>query len=274
VNTSDAPAQTNHRGPMIDVVGVTQHYGVRPVLRDISLQIDRGELIAILGPNGMGKTTLLGVMAGALSPQKGHVEIDGLRRRGSVEEELAIRQRVAYVPDHPWMPVHSTGREYVLAIGRLYDVDDEELMQHTERLLDLFELHEEGNWSIESYSNGQKHKIALCAALATQAPILLLDEAFSGGLDPAGILALKRLLQHLTHERGGTVVISTPIPELVEEVADRILILRDGQKVAFDTLDALREQTGCDGSLAEVLQRLVHPQTLDHLERYFEERAQ
>ena len=68
---------------MIELLGVTQHYGVRPVLREIDLQIEAGQRVAIVGPNGMGKTTLLAVMAGVLSPQKGHVEIDGLRRRSS-----------------------------------------------------------------------------------------------------------------------------------------------------------------------------------------------
>ena len=71
---------------MIELHDVTQHYGVRPVLRGISLRIEHGEVVVILGPNGMGKSTLLGVMAGVLPPQKGSVFIDGLRRRGSEEE--------------------------------------------------------------------------------------------------------------------------------------------------------------------------------------------
>ena len=86
---------------MIELIDITQHYGVRPVLRGISLRIERGEVVVILGPNGMGKTTLLGVMAGVLSPQKGEVWIDGLRRRGSEEEELAIRRMTVYLPDSP-----------------------------------------------------------------------------------------------------------------------------------------------------------------------------
>ena len=256
---------------MIDVVDVTQHYGVRPVLDNLSLHIERGELVAVLGPNGMGKTTLLSLIAGVLSPQKGYVEIDGLRRRASIEDELAIRKRVVYVPDHPWLPVNRTGREFLLGVARLYDIDDERLMRHTNRLLDLFDLDGPGDWPIKSYSNGQKHKIALCAALLCETPILLLDEAFSGGLDPSGILALKRVLRHAVDKKGASVIISTPVPELVEEVADRIVVLRNGQVLAFDTLDGLRAETDCDGSLSEVLERLMHPQTLDRLDRYFED---
>lgn len=254
---------------MIRVVDVVHHYGVRPVLRRVNLEIRSGELVAILGPNGMGKSTLLGVMAGVLAPLKGHIEIDGLRRRASADDELAIRRRVVYLPDHPWLPKNRTGREFLLAVGRLYSVDDERLMDHTDRLLQLFDLVKEGDWPIRSYSNGQQKKIAICSALVTDAPIMLLDEPFSGGLDPSGILALKRVLQRLAASNNATVVMTTPVPELVEELAHRIVILRDGQILAFDTADGLRRQTGSTGPLSEVFERLIHPQTLDNIEQYF-----
>ena len=67
----------------------------------------------------------------------GNDEIDGFRRRGSVADEMAIRERVIYVTDHPWLPVNRTGREFIYGVGQLYDVDDESLFEHTERLLDI-----------------------------------------------------------------------------------------------------------------------------------------
>jgi ABC-type multidrug transport system ATPase subunit len=254
---------------MIRVVDVTHHYGVRPVLRRVNLEVQAGELVVVLGPNGMGKTTLLGVIAGALWPLKGFVEIDGRRRRASVEDELAIRRWLAYLPDHPWLPGIRTGREFLLAIGRLYDIDDDRLMDHVNRLLTVFDLQQEGDWPIHNFSNGQQKKIAICGALVTEAPVLILDEPFSGGLDPSGIMALRRILQHLTADRKVTVLMSTPVAELVEELAHRIVVLRDGQVAAFDAADGLRRQTGCAGSVAEVLERLVHPQTADNLRQYF-----
>ena len=255
---------------MIRVVDVTQHYGVRPVLRQINLRIETGELVSVLSPNGMGKTTLLRAIAGVLQPQKGHVEIDGLRRRSSEEAESAIRKRVAYLPDHPWLPTNRTGREFLLAVGRLYDIDDDRLMNHVDRLLRLFELEKEGEWPIRSYSNGQQKKVAICSVLVTEAPVLLLDEPFSGGLDPSGILALKRVLQRLARQSDVTVVMTTPVPELVEELSNRIAVVREGQIVVYDTPEGLRRQTQCSGPLAEVLERLIHPQTIDNIEQYFQ----
>ena len=255
---------------MIELIDVTQHYGIRPVLKRINLRIERGEITVVVGPNGMGKSTLLAVMAGVLAPQHGHAAIDGVRRRQSVDEELAIRRAVVYLPDQPWLPAMRTGREFLLSVGRLYDVGDGRLMDHVERLLSLFDLTDQGDSPIRSLSAGQQKKIALCSALATDVPVLLLDEPFSGGLDPAGILALKRILRHKVKEQQGTVVLTSPVPEIVEEIADRIVILRDGEVLAADTLEGLRRLTGQAGSLGAILERLLHPETAQKLKDYFE----
>jgi ABC-type multidrug transport system ATPase subunit len=256
---------------MIVLNGITQHYGVRPILRDIDLRIEPGELVVVLGPNGMGKSTLLGVMGGVLAPQHGYVEIDGLRRRRSAEEELEIRRRAVFLPDKPWLPANRTGREFLLGVGRLYDIDDERLMDHVDRLLGLFELTDKADTPIRGYSSGQQKKVALCSALIAEAPVMLLDEPFSGGLDPAGLLALKKVLRRLVQGRRATIVLTSPVPELVEEIADRILLLREGQVAAFDSPEGLRRSTGCRGSLGEVLERLVYPEMKQHLEHYLKD---
>jgi ABC-2 type transport system ATP-binding protein len=256
---------------MIQLRDIVQHYGVRPVLRGINLQIPAGMVVALVGPNGIGKTTLLAVMAGVLSPQQGYVEIDGLRRRRSVEEEQAIRRRVVYLPDHPWLPLNRTGRELLLAVGQLYDIEAERLIDHVERLLSLFQLTKEGDWPIRSYSNGQKKKIALASALATEVPVLLLDEPFGGGLDPAGILALREVFKRFGSQPNRTIVMTAPAPELIEDLAHKVLVLRDGRVLAFDDVAGLQKLAGCSGTLSEVLGRLIHPETLERVEQYFAE---
>lgn len=254
---------------MINVVDVSHHYGLRPVLSHINLHVPAGQLVAIMGPNGVGKSTLLGIIAGLIAPAKGHVEINGLRRRASEDVELQIRKQVAFLPDHPWLPEFMTAREWLLAVGQLYDIDADHLMDHISRLLDLFQLADKSDSPIRTVSNGQKKKIAICGALVTEAPVLVLDEPFTGGLDPSAILALRRVLKHLADRAEVTVVMASQIPEMVELVAHQIAILSGTRVIAYDTLDGLRAKTGCSGSLPEVFEKLVHPETLEHIENYF-----
>ncbi len=195
-----------------------------------------------------------------------------MRRRSSPDNELAIRKKVVYLPDHPWLPVLRTGREFLLSVGRLWCSDVDRVMDHVGRLLDLFELSAHGDSPIRSYSNGQQKKIAICAALVTEAPVMLLDEPFSGGLDPAGILALKRVLQRLASSHEYTVVLTSPIADLVESLAHRVAIVKDGEIAAFDTPDNLRRATGKFGPLEDVLETLMYPDTSQSLSRYFEGR--
>jgi ABC-2 type transport system ATP-binding protein len=257
---------------MIRVEHVTQHYSVRPILRDVTFEVARGEQVSVVGPNGMGKSTLLGVLAGILWPIDGYVEIDGRRRRSSVEAEQAIRRLVYYLPDQPWLPSQRTGREFLVAVGELYEVPYKRLFDHVDRVLSLFELDQHGDHIISGYSNGQKHKLAVAGALVSEAPVLLLDEPFGGGLDPAGIIALKEVFQHPASRGDVTVVMTTPVPALVAEVATRVLVLREGRVTAYATPDELRGESNAP-TIEIALQRLVFPESVENLKRYFEEKG-
>ena len=254
---------------MIDVRNVIHHYGTRPVVRDVTLYVDAGEVLALMGPNGSGKSTLMAVMAGILWPIEGHITINGLRRRASEEDELAIRRQVVYLPATPWLPRLQTPRQWLLAVGRLYAIEERHLGDHVERLLTLFDLESKAESPISACSTGQQKKVALCGALASEAPIMLLDEPFAGGLDPSGILALKKILQHRARGDHYTIVMATPIPELVEELADRIAVMREGQLVAHDDLANLRRLSGRE-KLDDIYENLVSPDTARNIERYFQ----
>jgi ABC-type multidrug transport system ATPase subunit len=254
---------------MIRVVDVTQHYTVKPVLKHVSLEIPAGSRTAVIGPNGMGKTTLLSVIAGVLDPQEGYVEIDGLRRRSSIENELAIRKRTVFLPDRCYLPKNQTGREFLHGVGEIYDIEFSRLYDHSQRLLDLFELRDLADSPIRSYSAGQQKKISLASALITDAEILLLDEPFSGGLDPAGILALREVLQRQSKVEGRTIVLTSPVPELVAEVADRLIVIREGAIALEGSIEEIRRQTGYTGSVEEMLNDAIFPESRENVAAYF-----
>lgn len=256
---------------MIVIQNVTQYYGAKAALRDVSLEVWPGELLAVMGPNGSGKSTLLQVAAGLLWPLEGCVEINGLKRRSSVVNELAIRRKTVYLPAEPWLPKASTGREFLIAVGRLYGHDDKRLLAHAEKLLTLFNMNDIGDTATAAYSTGQQKKIALCSAFITEAPVLILDEPFSGGLDPSGILALRKVLARLAERTDVTVLMATPVPELVEQLANRVAVMEDRQIKAVDTPEALRRKAGGDGSLQDALEHIVNPHTDEHVDEYVRE---
>ena len=256
---------------MIRLEHVTQHYGVRPVLKDLDLHVRRGELLALMGPNGTGKSTLLNVMAGVLSPQRGTVTISGLVRRSNVESENAIRRKTVFLPDHPWLPMSRTGREYLLAVGSLYVDDEARVMEHSERLLRLFNLDGQADARIATYSNGQQKKLTITGALVTDAEVLILDEPFTGGLDPAGVAVLKRLLKRLAERTDRTVVMATQISDIARALAHRIALTKDGKIGTIDTPDNIIASQPAAASLEEAIEMHLNPEALAALERYLQE---
>lgn len=256
---------------MIEVVDLTQHYGVRPVLKSVNLRIEPGELVAVIGPNGMGKTTLLSTMAGVHSPRTGFVAIDGLQRRSTPEAELEIGSKTVYLPAEPFLPRSMTPREFWIGVGKLYKVDDDRLFDHVERLISLFELERVVDSPIAGGSTGQQKKVALAASLITDVTNFLLDEPFAGGLDPAGILALRKVLQRLSAERRATIVMTSPVPELIEPLATRVIVLREGQVVGDGSVSQLKSRAGSDGTLADALETLFFPEASSRIAGYFKE---
>src|SRR5258707_6387084 len=119
---------------MIRVIDISHNYGVRPVLSHVSLDVPTGQLVVLMGANGVGKSTLLSIIAGLMAPAKGYIEVNGLRRRFGEDAELQIRKQMAFLPDQPWLPEFKTGREWLMAIGQLYDLDADHLMDHISRL--------------------------------------------------------------------------------------------------------------------------------------------
>jgi len=252
----------------IEVDRVWHHYGGQPVLREVSLAVERGELVAVMGPNGMGKSTLLSLVGGAMKPLEGAVRIAGLERRSDAEAENEIRRRVCWLPAESFLPWQVTPREYLHAIGRLHDLPPRRIAEQVERLLAVYELERQADALIGGCSTGQRKKVALAGALVSEREVLVLDEPFSGGLDATGLDATRRILKHLAEREDRTVLMAVPVPELVEGLAHRVAILDRGSLVACDTVDGLRGLAGVEGGLDDVLARLLHADVLDAVEAF------
>ena len=219
--------------------GIEFRFGARRVLHGLSLDLHRGEALALFGPNGAGKTTLLRLLATLIRPSAGQAFLDGtsLSRRN---QRAAVRRRIGFLSHHSMLYERLTARENLLFYARMYEVVDP-----ARRCAELFgqvELEGREDDPVEEYSRGMQQRLALARALVHDPELVLLDEPFSG-LDPRATQRLGSLLTDLAR-KGKAVLFTSHDLETGLSVAQRVAILSGGS-LAFDapraetTLDAL-----------------------------------
>lgn len=211
---------------MLSVDGVAKDYDGRRVLGPLSFDVAPGEVLAVLGHNGSGKSTTLAVVAGVLDPSEGQVRVGDLTVDPGTDQP-EHRRRVAYVPDDPLLFPDLTLRAHGAFVAGAWDVTDGEV-----RLLDLLErlgLSAAVDEVPATFSRGMRQKAGLALAFLRPADLLLVDEPFSG-LDDAGRETFLALLRERT-AGGAAAVVATHARARVEHFADRALLLSDGQLV-------------------------------------------
>lgn len=213
--------------------GLTKHYGHTLALRDLDLEVERGEVFGYLGPNGAGKTTTLRLLMGLLRPTSGSAEIDGL---DTWRQSVDVRRRVGYLSGEPALYGKLTGAQHVDYLGHLRGEDGTAAAgRYAERLdLDLTRPARE-------LSKGNRQKLALVLALMSQPTLLVLDEP-TGGLDPLAQQEFYAILHEHTAV-GRSVLLSSHVLSEVQRVADRVGVLREGRLIAVDRLANLRERS-------------------------------
>ena len=231
---------------------VTKRFGRTVAVRDLSLDIARGELFAFLGPNGAGKTTTIKMIVGLLRPDAGRVQVCG---HEIASDGLQAKARLAYIPDQPFLYEKLTGREFLYFVAEMYGISAarrDETLNVLIRRLDIGEFLDE---LAESYSHGMKQRIVLAAALLHEPALLVIDEPMVG-LDPRAIRTVKNLFSEHTRN-GGTIFMSTHTLDIAEALADRIGIIHRGELIAVGRLDELRAQASREHSLEEIFLQLT-----------------
>jgi branched-chain amino acid transport system ATP-binding protein len=233
--TADA---AEHGPPLLVVDALTVSYGAVVAVRDVSLDVAPGEIVAALGPNGAGKTTLLRALAGALKPQHGSVVFDGEVLTGLVPEAV-LRRGVALVPEGRHIFPALTVEEN-LTVGGIARTDRDELRADAERWLGRFPiLGERANQLAGTLSGGEQQQLAIARALMSRPRMLLLDEP-SLGLAPIFVDRIFELIQELRAE-GVTVLLVEQNVHRALEIADRAYVLSVGSVVASGSTDQLVE---------------------------------
>jgi ABC-2 type transport system ATP-binding protein len=194
----------------------------------INLEINKGEIISFLGPNGAGKTTLIQILCGFIKPDSGFITINGTYFKNSNPKTiLNTRKKIGYVSELPGFYNKITGWEYLVFIGKLYGINNQELIHRIAYYSEYFELTEHYNQFIFNSSLGTQKKIAIIAALLNNPAILILDEP-TNSLDPMIITKLKDLLMEFRKENK-TIIIATHLLDFAEIISDRVAIINNGK---------------------------------------------
>lgn len=232
--------------PAIEIAGLTKSYGDNAVLRGVDLTVPSGTVLALLGSNGAGKTTVVRILSTLLAADGGSAAVHGHDVR---TEPARVRASISLTGQFAAVDEVLTGRENLVLVAQLRHLEDPRGI--ADDLLARFALADAAGRRVATYSGGMRRRLDIAMSLIGEPPVLFLDEPTTG-LDPQSRNEVWRTIRELAH-RGTSVLLTTQYLDEAEQLADRIAILHDGRIIA-------------DGTLAE-LERLLPPVKVEYVEK-------
>ncbi len=236
------------------VYNLWKAYDGIPALNGLSLYMNKGEVLGLLGPNGSGKTTTIKIILGLLKKDEGIVNVLGYNID---KEPYEYKKLIGYVPESSTIPEYLNTYEFLYYMGRIRDISEPVLRPRIDALLTRFNLAEKKKALVTSLSKGMKQKLIFSSALLQEPKILFLDEPFIG-IDPEGQFELKLIIKELM-QNGCSVLLSTHLLDLAERFCDRVAIVNKGRNVATGNLKELKElaHLGKDTTLEQIFLTLT-----------------
>ena len=248
---------------MISTRNITKYFNGFQALKDVSFEINKGEIVGFLGQNGAGKTTLMRILTSYLPATSGEVEIGGY---DVVENSLDVRRKIGYLPETPPLYFNMTVKDYLRFAAQMKDVPGKQQHKQIDRVLEECNIGDVKNKTIGNLSKGYRQRVGIAQAIINEPEVLILDEPTSG-LDPVQNLQLRKLIKSLRHER--TVILSTHILSEIEQIAQRVLIIKSGRIIVDESLDLLlKSQKGvqCVESTLEDFFIRLHSNTAEGID--------
>jgi len=238
---------------MIALKNCSKRYGELIAVNNLTLTVDNSEIFGLLGPNGAGKSTTIKMLVGLIRPDAGVIKIGGYDMS---QDPISAKQVLAYVPEKGYIFEKLTAWEYLTFIAGLYHISQDIFRRSAEEYLDIFGLSGWKNELIGNFSMGMKQRLLLSSAFMRNPKVLILDEPHNG-LDPKGVRLLKDILFKLRNE-GTTIILSTHIIAIAEQICDKIAIINKGTVVAQGTNEDLRHYAkSSDKNLEDIFLRLT-----------------
>ena len=238
---------------MIEIQNCTKKYGDLIAVNNLSFSVKGTEIFGLLGPNGAGKSTTIKMMVGLLRADSGSVKIGG---HDISQDSVQAKKILAYVPEKGYLYEKLTAWEYLTFIRGLYSIEEDRFNENAAGYLEIFGLSGWKDDLIGSFSMGMKQRLLLSAAFMRDPRVIILDEPHNG-LDPKGVRLLKDILFRLRDE-GTTILLSTHIIAIAEQICDKIAIMNRGKVVAQGTNEDLRHYArSSDKDLEDIFLRLT-----------------
>jgi len=216
--------QTN--APLVSTLALEKTYGGFQALKGVDLSVNKGEIFGLLGPNGAGKTTIIRILVGLIKASKGEVKYFGKYGMGQMNEVLP---RIGCIIEEPRFYPYLNGRRNLMLASLYYP--KERVAGRIDKVLELVGLQQRANDPVSNYSQGMRQRLGIAAAMLHDPELIVLDEP-TNGLDPQGIIELRRLIIRLKEEMSKTVIVSSHILSEVEQMADSMAIIHQGKCVA------------------------------------------
>lgn len=221
--------------PALELESLTKRFGDKVAVDGLSLSLEPGTFLGLLGRNGAGKSTTLKMVTGLLKPTSGRIRVLGLDLEA---EPLAVKRQIGAMPEDMALLDMLTGPQYLRFVGRMYGMPDALIDGRREELFDKLDLSVAPKTLLADYSFGMKKKVALCAALIHAPRMVFLDEPFEG-IDAVTSRTIKDILAAL-QRTGVTLILTSHIMEVVEKLCPLIAILDQGRLLGFGPLEELR----------------------------------
>jgi ABC-2 type transport system ATP-binding protein len=246
-----APSESANREPIIVTEHLQRRFGDLMAVRDVSLEIFRGEIFGVLGPNGAGKSTTIKILTTLLPATSGEASVAGF---DVAKQPSEVRRLIGYVPQLLSAEGSLTGWENLLISARLHRVPRSERRGRIDRALEFMNLTDAGDRLASTYSGGMVRRLELARALLHQPVVLFLDEP-TIGLDPLAREAVWRHVEDLRDRLGTTILMTTHYMDEAEVLCDRVAIMHRGRIATVGEPAALRAAIGPDATLEDVFRR-------------------
>jgi ABC-2 type transport system ATP-binding protein len=231
---------------MIHTSGLTRHFTVRKdtvvAVSDLDLHVEAGEMVALLGPNGAGKSTTLRMLTTLLAPTSGTARVAGF---DVTANQRGVRSRIGYIGQGNGAGHSQRGRDELISQGRAYGMSAAASKARAAELVESLDLTAVADRIVSSLSGGQRRRLDIAMGLIHAPDLLFLDEP-STGLDPQNRANLQEHIQRLRAEHGTTIVLTTHYLDEADQLAERVIVIDHGRKIADDTPAKLKADHASD----------------------------